>query len=87
MKTTIYADQELTSELTSFDGGNVRLITKNGGVALISVNTADGWVTGYIHSQAILNEPNVAVRNILIILAVTASVCGTSTYFILRKKD
>ena len=87
MKTTIYADQELTNELTSFDGGNVRLIAKNGGVALISVNTADGWVTGYIHSQAILNEPNVAVRNILIILAVTASVCGTSTYFILRKKD
>ena len=86
-KTTIYADQELNNELTSFDGGNVRLIAKNGGVALISVNTDDGWVTGYINSAAILNEPNVAVRNILIILAVTASVCGTSTYFILRKKD
>lgn len=85
--TTLYSDEDLTNELDILDAGDIRLISKNNGVAKIAVQTQSGFIVGYIDAGAILNAPNTAVRNILIILAVSASICGTATYFIMRKKD
>ncbi len=86
-KTTLFSDQQLSvaiKELT--DGTSVRVLSKDGGVIKVAVKDGNEWVVGYIKTTAIKNQPQKAVRNILIVLAVVACVCGTSTYFILRKK-
>ncbi len=85
--TSVYLDQELTQKITSLkDGTSVRLISKNDGVAEIAFKTENGWARAYMRTNAIKNPANTAIRNVLIIIAVMASVCGTTTYFVLRKK-
>ena len=71
-------------ELT--DGTSVRVLENNDGVIKVAVKDGDEWIVGYLKASAIKNEPQRAIRNILIVLAVVACVCGTSTYFILRRK-
>ena len=86
-KTTLYSDQNLSvsvKELT--DGTSVRVLENNGGVIKVAVKDGDEWIVGYLKASAIKNEPQRAIRNILIVLAVVACVCGTSTHFILRRK-
>ena len=86
-KTTVYADEQLKDSVkTLSDGTSVRVLSKDDGVIRIAVKDGDGWIVGYIKASAIKNEPQKAIRNILIVLAVVACVCGTSTYFILRRK-
>ena len=41
---------------------------------------------GYVDASAIINAPNLSVRNILLILAVTACLCGSVTFLLLRRK-
>ena len=65
----------------------MRVYSIKDGVAKIAYETAEGYVFGYIDAKKIKDEANLAVRNILISLAVITSVCGTATYFILRKKS
>ena len=86
--TKLYADKELTTEIKKLsDNQKIRLFYTENGISKIAVEVGEGsWIEGYIKSSAIQNEPNRAVRNILIILAVTASVCGTLTYFLMRRK-
>ncbi|MBQ7237060.1 MAG: hypothetical protein IJX03_07930 [Clostridia bacterium] len=86
--TKLYADKELTTEIKKLsDNQKIRLFYTENGISKIAVEVEEGsWIEGYIKSSAIQNEPNRAVRNILIILAVTASVCGTLTYFLMRRK-
>ncbi len=85
--TAVYLDKELTNEIKSLnDGESVRVISTENGVCYIAFSTESGFVNGYISANAIKNDPSVAIRNILIIIAVMASVCGTTTYFILRKR-
>ncbi len=85
--TTVYQEKELTTEITQLENGtSVRVINITDGVAYIAFETQSGYVNGYIDASAIKDEPNIAIRNILIIIAVMASVCGTTSYFILRKK-
>lgn len=87
-KTTLYSDAELTTEIIDLENGSkIRLLEKNETVATVAVSDGSGgWIKGYISVSSIADEPNRAVRNILIILAVAACVCGTATYFVLRKK-
>ncbi len=86
-KTTVYKDKELTTSLIELKNGtSIRLIDELDGVSYIAFSTDGGWVNGYIKSSAIKDDTSIAIRNILIIIAVLASVCGTTTYFILRKK-
>ncbi len=86
-KTTLYKDSGLTEEIQVIENCSVRVLKNESNVCYVAYQTESGWINGYISNNSIVNEPNVAIRNILIILAVTASVCGTSTFFILRKKD
>lgn len=91
-KTEFYTDALLTTvhevkpELTK--GEQVRLIETLDGVSKVLVSDGNGgYYQGYIKTSAFQNEPSRAVRNILIILAVAGSVCGTTAYFVTRKKD
>lgn len=87
-KTTLYQDATLkTSIKTLKDGTSVRIISKNNDVLKVAVKDGEEWLVGYIKASALNNEPQKSIRNILIILAVVACVCGTSTYFVLRKKN
>ena len=87
-KTKVYAEKEMSTVIKQLaDGAKVRVMEKGSSVCKIAYYDQDnGWITGYIKTSAIKDEPSRAVRNILIILAVAACVCGTTTYFILRKK-
>lgn len=84
---TVYGEESLQTALAELtDGTKVRYYGAKDGVAKIAYETAEGYKFGYIEEKKIKDEAGTAVRNILIILAVAASVCGTATYFILRKK-
>ncbi len=86
-KTTVYSEKELTTSITELENDtSVRVISVDDGVAYIAFSTQSGYVTGYIDASSILAPQSTAIRNILIIIAVMASVCGTTTFFILRKK-
>ncbi len=87
-KTTVYADDNLTAELLSLeDGDAVRVIKQLDDKYLISVKTVDGWVNGYVDINAIKNQPRTAIRNALLILVVSACVCATTIFFVLKRKD
>ena len=88
--TTLYKNADLTEEIDIIENGTkVRVMNNENGVCFVIIDLGDNnFIEGYISSSALkTDEPNTTVRNILIILAVTASVCGTLTYFLLRKKD
>lgn len=86
--TTVFEDKELTKEIHSLSNGDdIRILEQDGSVCKIAYKVEEnGWAIGYIKSSAIIDESNVAIRNILIILAVVACVCGTTSYFFLRRK-
>ena len=86
--TNVYSDEQLVNEITELKSDTkIRLISKKDGVCYVAFLTEAGWVNGYISSSSIQDSSNIAVRNLLIIIAVMASVCGTTTFFILRKKS
>lgn len=86
--TSVYADADMQTVLTNLaKDTQVRLIEKGNNVSKISYKLQDGsYAIGYIYTNKIIDNPSIAIRNILIIIAVVACVCGTSTYFLLRKK-
>ena len=85
---TLYKDKNMTESILELsDDAEVRLFSEENGVSYVAVAIEGGYITGYIKSSMIKNDAKTAVRNVLIILAVLASVCGTATYFILRKKN
>ncbi len=85
--TTVYKEFQLQTSITELKNDTeVRVIKIENGVAFIAYSTPSGWVNGYIKADNILHPENIAVRNILIIIAVMACVCGTATFFLLRKK-
>lgn len=84
----IFSDEKLTEELAEVESGaSVRVYSVKDGVAKIAYESGNGYVFGYVDAKKIKDEANLAVRNVLISLAVITSVCGTATYFILRKKN
>ncbi len=86
--TTIYLDKELKNVLTTTNENlDVRLFSEKDGVLEIEYFNGDTWVKGYVLDSALLNEPNTAIRNILIVLAVITCACGSITFFIIRKKQ
>lgn len=85
--TTLYQDSTLTTAIMQIpQGETIRVYENNDGVLKVWFKTADGFVEGYISSTAIMDNPNLQIRNILIVLAVSACLCGTVTYFVLRSK-
>lgn len=64
----------------------IRLIEKGNKVCKIAYKNGNEWEIGYIYTSKIIDQPALAIRNVLIILAVVACLCGTTTYFLLRNK-
>lgn len=86
-KTTVYKDAALSEEMVSLEKDNqVRLISKENGVCKIAFLKDGEWTEGYIKASAVIDEGSIAVRNVLIVLAVITCACGSATYFILRKR-
>ncbi len=86
--TSVYADSNMQSVLANLDeNSQVRLIEKGDTISKIAYKLTDGtYQIGYIYTNKIIDNPSTSIRNILIIIAVTACVCGTLTYFVLRKR-
>ncbi len=87
-ETAVYSDNDMQTEIAKLNKNTkVRIIEKGKTVCKIAYKLDDGtYQIGYIYTSKILDEPSIAIRNILVIIAVTACVCGTLTYFILRKR-
>jgi len=64
----------------------IRLIEKGDKVCKIAYKNGNEWEIRYIYTSKIIDQPALAIRNVLIILAVVACLCGTTTYFLLRNK-
>ncbi len=76
--------QEKAFELK--DNSEVRVLETNDNICKIAYKNDGAWEIGYIYKNKIIDQPALAIRNILIVLAVVACLCGTSTYFLLRHK-
>ncbi len=84
--TVVYADKEMTTALTSLPKTQIRLYERENSVCKIRYLNDGVWVEGYVASSQIMNTAKDAVRNILVLLAVVTSLCGTTSFFILRKR-
>ncbi len=86
--TDIFADEALTVKLACLTKGQeVKVVEIKNGVAQIYYQTQSGYVTAYMNARYIDDAPGTAVRNVLIVLAVITCICGSVTYFLLRKKS
>ncbi len=85
--TTVYSDKEMTNKIFTLEKTEVRVYEELGKVSRIKYFDGNGWVDGYVSSSAIINKAKDSVRNVLILLAVITSLCGTATFFILKKSN
>ena len=87
-KTAVYADELLTEILAEIENNTpVRVYSENNGVVRIVVELNGEKIVGYVPEDRIKNPSNIAIRNILICVAVAGVLAGTATYFLLRKKQ
>ena len=56
------------------------------GVAFLGVEIDGVWEYGYMDAKLFESSAAITVRNVLIVLAAIGCLCGSTTYFILRKK-
>ena len=86
-KTSVYKQADMQEKVMELkQDTTVRVLEKNDNVCKIAYKNGNVWEIGYIYSNKIINHPQIAIRNILIILAVVACISGTLTYFLLRYK-
>ena len=86
MTGTVYTASDLSEVLYLINEQNVRLYEIKDGVAVVSVQIDGEWQFGYMDAKLFKNSASIAVRNVLIVLAAIGTICGSTTYFILRKK-
>ncbi len=86
-QTEIFSDKDLTVKISSIaEDTECKIYETDGDVSYISFIDDDNVVYGYISKDSIITPSDNTLRNALIILAAAVSVCGTSLYFVLRKK-
>ena len=86
-KTWVYSDSAMQEKMFELKQDSiVRVVEKGKTVCKIIYQNGENWEIGYIYTNEIIDHPAIAIRNILIVLAVVACVCGTCIYFLLRKK-
>lgn len=86
-KTKLYRAADLAEEILELSKDDeIRVFSIENGVAEVAFKTEAGFITGFIDASAIINAPNLSVRNILLVLAVTACLCGSVTFLLLRRK-
>ena len=85
--TTVYSDSALSlSQTTLTEGSEIRVLEQTETFTKIAYLSNGEWIEGYISSTSIMTDENNTLRNVLIILAITISVCLTSLFLVLRKK-
>ncbi len=85
--TWVYKQSDMKEKAFELEeNSTVRVLEKGNNISMVAYKNGDVWEIGYIYTSQIIDEPALAIRNILIILAVVACLCGTTTYFLLRKK-
>ena len=83
----IYSDAELDEAVISAeDETKARLLEEGKDYRKVAVTINGNTVIGYVSPDSVKNPADTAVRNVLIVLALAASLCGSLTYFLLRKK-
>ncbi len=82
----VYSSLNLTEALCVLTDQSVRLYEVKDGVATVGVLIDDVWEYGYMDAKLFVNSASITVRNVLIVLAAIGCICGSTTYFILRKK-
>lgn len=88
--TTVYAFSDLTGEIATLNKGDtikVKIADNSTDYATVYLETDDGMIMGYIAKSAIINAPNTAIRNLLVVLAAIACVAGSVSFFLLRSKQ
>ena len=86
--TIVYIDESLSNPLTTLEkNSTVRLFSIKDGIATIEYFNGETYVKGFVSESDLINEPNLAIRNILIVLAVITCACGSITFFIIRTKN
>lgn len=86
--TTLFKNADLTEEIALLeDGQTIKLMSIENGVACVAVDISGEWIIGYIDADRIKDESFVGARNALVIIAVAACVCGTTAYFVYKKKN
>ncbi len=83
--TALYSNKEMTDKILDLPKSQVRIYEDDGTVAKITYLSGEQWIEGYISSQSIIDTSKNAVRNVLIVLAVITSLCGTASFFLLKK--
>lgn len=68
------------------DQTSVRIIENQGDICVVAVYIDGQWVEGVIKTQSIINNPAIAIRNVIIIVAISTCLFATALFFILRKK-
>lgn len=87
-QTNVYSNPDKSQLLTTLsEGTSIRLYSTENGISKIAFKDGEEWKIGYIDTKAIQDKPNTTIRNVLIVLAVTACLCGSITFFVLRKKQ
>ncbi len=82
----VYTASDLTEVFYSITNQTVKLYDIKDGVALVEVEIDGVWELGYMDAKLFESSAATTVRNVLIVLAAIGCICGSTTYFILRKK-
>ncbi|MBQ9104414.1 MAG: hypothetical protein IJY57_04975 [Clostridia bacterium] len=86
--TNVYLESGFTTLLTTLtEGTEVRVLEKTDAYAKIAYLSNGDYIIGYVSADSFLSVSNNTLRNVLIILAITVSICVTSLFLLLRKKS
>lgn len=86
-KCTLYLDSDLVDKVTEIpENTTVKILEKGDKTSLVLVKVNEVEIKGYIENGVIQNTSKIAIRNLVIIIIVSACVCLTLTFFVLRKK-
>lgn len=86
--TNVYLESTFTTQLTTLtEGTEVRVLEKTDAYAKIAYLSNGDYIIGYVSADSFLSVSNNTLRNVLIILAITVSICVTSLFLLLRKKS
>ena len=85
---TVYSDEKLTHAIAKTEKGQkVKAIKTTDGYIQILLDIDGTETVCYISPRDLADRPANTARNILIVLAIVASLAGTISYFLLRRKE
>ena len=83
----VYSSAELDEVIFNVEDGDlIRVYGTENGILKISFYNGSFWQEGYILESTVKTAPNNTTRNVIIICVVALSLCGTTIFFVLKKK-